>query len=264
MAFTVCTLNCNGIRSAGRKGFEEWLKKNKPDVLCLQELRAWPEQVGPELLAPEGYHTHWVNAEKKGYSGVAVYSRQPFDAVKVGLGLDWGDAEGRFLRVEIGDLVIISVYVPSGSSKEERQRAKYEYMDRLFEQTQALLDEGRPAIVCGDINICHKAIDIHNPKGNAKNSGFLPEERAWFDRWLTQGWVDTQRALNPEVAGLYSWWSNRGRAREKDLGWRIDYLLATPSLAARANKAWIERHAGLSDHAPCFVQFDGELLSTKK
>lgn len=263
MATTVCTLNCNGIRSAGRKGFAEWLEKNQPDVLCLQELRAWPEQVGPELLEPAGYYTQWVNAEKKGYSGVAVYARKPFDVVQVASGLDWADAEGRFLRVEIGDLVVISLYVPSGSSKEARLRAKYDYMDHIFEQTQALIEEGRPALVCGDINICHKAIDIHNPKGNAKNSGFLPEERAWFDTWLTQGWVDTQRHLHPEKAGLYSWWSNRGRAREKDLGWRIDYLLATPALANQAEEAWIERHAGLSDHAPCFVRFAGDLLNSK-
>ena len=259
MSLTVCSLNCNGIRSAGRKGFGEWLQKHQPDVLCLQELRAWPEQVDADLLQPAGYHTHWVNAEKKGYSGVAVYSRRPFDRVVEKSGLDWGDSEGRFLRVEIGDLVVVSVYVPSGSAKSERQTLKYEYMDHLAELTQDLLKEGRPAIVCGDINICHKAIDIHNPKGNAKNSGFLPEERAWFDDWLAQGWVDTQRALNPDVAGLYSWWSNRGRAREKDLGWRIDYLLATPDLGERAKEAWIERKAGLSDHAPCFVVFDGDL-----
>jgi exodeoxyribonuclease-3 len=259
MSFLVCTLNCNGIRAAGRKGFEEWLQKHQPDVLCLQELRAWPEQVGPGLIQPEGYHSHWVNAQKKGYSGVAIYSKKPFDSVTEESGLAWGDAEGRFVMVEIGELVVVSVYVPSGSAKEERQRAKYEYMDHLYEKTGELLRQGRPVLVCGDINICHKAIDIHNPKGNAKNSGFLPEERAWFDSWLEQGWVDTQRALNPDMVGLYSWWSNRGRAREKDLGWRIDYLLANPSLASRAKEAWIEKKAGLSDHAPCFVRFEGEL-----
>ena len=259
MSFTVCSLNCNGIRSAGRKGFLEWLDKHQPDLLCLQEMRAWPEQVDESLFSPEGYHTQWVNAEKKGYSGVAVYSKKAFDRVSIGSGLDWADSEGRFLRVDIGDLTVISVYVPSGSSKEERQRLKYEYMDHIFEVTGALLKEGRSVLVCGDINICHRAIDIHNPKGNAKNSGFLPEERAWVDRWLEQGWVDTQRALNPDVPGLYSWWSNRGRAREKDLGWRIDYLLANPALAERATEAWIEKRAGLSDHAPCWVRFEGEL-----
>jgi exodeoxyribonuclease-3 len=132
-------------------------------------------------------------------------------------------------------------------------------MDHLYGLTEGLLKEGRAVLVCGDVNICHRAIDIHNPKGNAKNSGFLPEERAWVDRWLEQGWVDTQRALNPDLAGLYSWWSNRGRAREKDLGWRIDYLLANSTLADRATEAWIEKRAGLSDHAPCWVKFEGNL-----
>ena len=159
------------------------------------------------------------------------------------------------LRTELGDLVLLNVYVPSGSSGEERQAAKYAWLDHFLELTGALLDEGRPALLCGDFNIAHTELDIHAPKRNEKNSGFLPEERAWFSRLLEQGWTDVLRALHPDEPGLYSWWSNRGKAREKDLGWRLDYILASPDLAPRAREAWIEKRAGLSDHAPIWVRF---------
>ena len=254
--FSVCTLNVNGIRSAERKGFSRWLKKHSPDYLCLQELRAWPDQVEQELVAPAGYNSRWVNAQKKGYSGVAVYSKPSVDKYVEGTGLQWGDEEGRVLRADFSDLTVVSAYIPSGSSGEERQSLKYEYMDHFYGYARKLLALKRPVVLCGDVNIAHTDIDIHNPKGNAKNSGFLPEERAWFTTLLEQGWVDVLRAVHPEKPGLYSWWSNRGRAREKDLGWRIDYVLASPDLAKRASNAWIEAKAGLSDHAPVFVEFE--------
>ena len=254
-AFTLCTLNCNGIRSASDKGWARWLAKTRPDYLALQEVRARPEQVPAEVRCPVAYNTRWLCAEKKGYSGVATYSRPPANAYAEGSGLDWGDAEGRVLRADHDELTLLNVYVPSGSSGDERQERKYAWLDHFFGVTQALLDEGRPAVICGDFNIAHTEIDIHAPKRNEKNSGFLPEERAWFTRLLEQGWTDVLRSLHPDEPGLYSWWSNRGRAREKDLGWRLDYILASPELASRARAAWIEPKAGLSDHAPVWARF---------
>lgn len=251
---TLASLNLNGMRAAERRGFTEWLARTGPDVLCLQELRARPEQVAPEVACPAGYNTRWLPAEKPGYSGVALYSRVAADRYVVGSGLDWGDREGRVLRGDFDDLSAVSLYVPSGSSSEERQSAKYRYMEHLLGFTAGLLREGRAIALCGDINIAHREIDIHNPRGNAKNSGFLPEERSWFDELLAQGWVDVLREQHPDARGLYSWWSNRGRAREKDLGWRIDYILASPALAPRVTRAWIEKDAGLSDHAPVWVE----------
>ena len=258
MSFTICTLNLNGIRSAHKRGFRRWLTRNQPDLLCLQELRADRTQIEPELVSPAGYNTRWHSAEKKGYAGVALYTREAVDRYAIGSGLAWGDTEGRVLRADLSfaePLTVVSLYVPSGSSGEARQRLKYEYMTHIYGYLERLLAEREHALVCGDINIAHTDIDIHNPRGNAKNSGFLPEERAWLATVLAQGWVDVVRALNPELAGLYSWWSNRGRAREKDLGWRIDYILATPALAARASRAWIQKRAGLSDHAPVWAEF---------
>jgi len=255
MSFTLCSLNLNGIRSAGRRGFSEWLERTRPDLLALQELRAWPEQVPADLRAPAGYSSRWLCAEKKGYSGVGLYSRPPVDRYAPGVGLAWADAEGRVLRADLGELSVISAYVPSGSNSEERQVRKMAFLDHLREFADALLAEGRPAVICGDLNIAPTALDIHAPKRNEKNSGFLPEEREWFARLLESGWVDVPRRLRPDEVGMYSWWSNRGRAREKDLGWRIDHMLTTPGLAELAEDAWIEKDAGLSDHAPVWVRF---------
>ncbi len=253
--FTLCSLNCNGLRSAAKKGWAEWLAEGRPDALCLQEVRAWPDQVDASLRCPEGYNSRWLNAEKKGYSGVATYTRAAADRYVEGSGLGWSDAEGRVLRTELADLTLINVYVPSGSSSEERLERKFAWMDHFLAHTAQLLEEGRPTLICGDFNVAHTEIDIHAPKRNEKNSGFLPEEREWFGTLLAQGWSDVLRDLHPGEAGLYSWWSNRGRARENDLGWRLDYVLASPALASRARGAWIEKDAGLSDHAPVWVRF---------
>jgi exodeoxyribonuclease III len=252
---TICSLNLNGVRAAGKRGFADWITEQQPDHLCLQEVRALPEQVGDELRSPAGYSARWNSAEKKGYAGTAFYSRSAADRYQHGVGLDWADSEGRAVRADFDDMSIVSLYVPSGSSSEERQQRKFESMEHLRGWFTRLLEEDRPIAVCGDINIAHTPLDIHAPKRNEKNSGFLPEEREWLSGILEFGWVDVVRELNPDRAGLYSWWSNRGRAREKDLGWRIDYVLATPSLAARAKEAWIEKDAGLSDHAPVWVRF---------
>lgn len=255
MSFTLCTLNVNGIRSAQQKGFGRWLKRTEPDLLCLQELRAWPDQVPAELRSPAGYNTRWVNAEKRGYAGVALYSREAADGYAAGSGLEWSDSEARFLRGDFEELSVISMYLPSGSSGPERQARKFEFMDHILKRTRQLLRSKRPIAICGDLNVAHTELDIHNPRGNAKNSGFLPEEREWFTRLLRQGWVDTFRSLHPDQPGLYSWWSNRGQARAKDRGWRLDYVLTSPALAERAEEGWIERKAGLSDHAPVWIRF---------
>jgi len=255
-AFTIATLNVNGLRSAADKGLVRWLRRRRPDFLCLQELRAHPDQVPDKVRSPEGWSTRWLVPERKGYSGVALYSREPADRYTEGVGLDWADDEARCLRADFGELAIVDLYVPSGA-RGKRQPEKYAFLDHLFGHTRALLDEERPTLICGDLNIAHTELDIHNPSGNRKSSGFLPDERAWFTDLLEQGWVDVLRAQNPDEPGLYSWWSNMGRARELDRGWRLDYVLATPDLAERATKAWIDKKAGLSDHAPVLVEFGG-------
>ncbi|MFN0244143.1 MAG: exodeoxyribonuclease III [Planctomycetota bacterium] len=256
MLRTLCTLNACGIRSADRRGFTRWLKRTQPDYLCLQELRATEADVDDALRSPPGYNTRWCCATKKGYSGVALYARDAADRYVVGPGFDHCADEGRVLRADFGPLSVLSVYVPSGSSSPARQAVKFEYLEHLMRFTQRLIDEDRAVFLCGDVNIAHTALDIARAKPNEKNSGFLPEERAWLSRLLEQGWTDCFRAQHPGVPGLYSWWSNRGRAREKDIGWRIDYVLGTLRAASMVKRAWIEKKAGLSDHAPVWIEFD--------
>jgi exodeoxyribonuclease-3 len=254
MPRTICTLNVNGIRAAEKRGFSRWLAKKQPDMLCLQEIRAMEHDVEPKLRSPAGYNTRWHSAAKKGYSGVGLYTRRSVDRYAVGGGFDFCGDEGRVLRADFDDVSVVSLYAPSGSSSEQRQAIKIEYLDHLFRYTAKLIAEKRPLALCGDINIAHTELDIARPKENSKNSGFLPEERAWFSKLLEQGWVDIVRALRPGEKNLYSWWSNRGRARAKDVGWRLDYVLCSPELAPRVTRAWIEKKAGLSDHAPVCVE----------
>jgi exodeoxyribonuclease-3 len=256
MSTTLCTLNVNGIRSADRRGFSRWLARRQPGVLALQELRAVRTDVTPKLFSPAGYNSRWHCAEKKGYAGVAVFSHETADTYRCGSGLGWSDGEGRVLRADYHDFSVVSIYVPSGSSSPERLARKFVFLKHILSYTRSLLAEKRPIALCGDFNIAHTELDIHAPKRNEKNSGFLPEERAWFGSLLAQGWKDVVRSHHPGVPGLYSWWSNRGRAREKDLGWRIDYVLADPRLAERTRNAWIEKDAGLADHAPVWVEVD--------
>ena len=258
-SWTLTTLNVNGMRAAVRKGFVQWRPKDKHDVICLQELRMQPDQMAAEHKAPRGWSSVQADAEKKGYAGVSVWSRLPVNASGIGIGLDWADAEGRWAWMDveapgIGEVRVVSLYLPSGSSGDLRQGLKESFMDHLLGVMDELTARGKPAVICGDYNIAHRKMDIHNPTGNKKNSGFLPHERAWMDTVLERGWVDVFRACNPEQQ-VYSWWSNRGRARELDRGWRIDYQLATPDLADRATTAFIRRHAGLSDHAPVSVRY---------
>jgi len=259
----VASLNLNGIRSAFRKGLLPWMKIHCADVLCLQEIKIAEPDLTDDLRHPPGYIGHFHHAEKKGYSGVGLYLRQPAQQVRVGIGCDEFDPEGRVIRADWPTLSIISAYLPSGSSGDERQQAKYRFLDRFGVWLDALMDEhrasGRELIVCGDWNIAHKEIDLKNWKGNLKNSGFLPEERAWLsDVFDQRGFVDVFRQLDPRP-DQYTWWSNRGQAWAKNVGWRIDYQIATPGIAAKARSAFIYKDERFSDHAPLTVDYDAAL-----
>ncbi|TDR80342.1 exodeoxyribonuclease III [Paludibacterium purpuratum] len=251
----IVSANLNGIRSADKKGFFSWMARSDADIVCVQELKAQVPDLAQHMLTPDGYHGFFHPAEKKGYSGVGLYARREPDRVVEGLGIADIDAEGRYLRADFGNLSVISLYLPSGSSSEERQQVKFAFMARFLPILEALRAEGREMVLCGDWNIAHREIDLKNWKGNLKNSGFLPEERAWMsDLFERVGWVDTWRSLYPDAPG-YSWWSNRGQAYAKDVGWRIDYQLASPDIAGRAERASVYKDEKFSDHAPLIVDY---------
>jgi exodeoxyribonuclease-3 len=252
----VISANLNGIRSATTKGFLNWLATQNADVVGVQELKAQAADLTPEMQNPNGLFGYFHYAEKKGYSGVGLYCRRQPDKVIVGLGIADIDSEGRYLEVQFGNLSIISLYLPSGSSSEERQTVKFQFLDHFWPRLAELAASGREVIIMGDWNIAHNEIDLKNWKGNLKNSGFLPEERAWFGKMLSElQWVDIWRTLYPEIPG-YSWWSNRGQAYAKDVGWRIDYQIVTQKLAATATQASIYKNEKFSDHAPLIVDYD--------
>lgn len=255
----IVTLNANGIRSAARKGFYEWLRTVDADVVCLQETKCQEHQRSGELLRPAGYYACYHDAEKKGYSGVGIYSRIESARVVAGLGWEDADREGRYLQADFGALSVVSLYLPSGSSGEERQAVKYRFMERFADRLAALRADGRDYVICGDWNIAHTKLDIKNWRGNQKNSGFLPEERAWMDRLFGElGYVDAFRVVNRE-ADQYTWWSNRGQAWAKNVGWRIDYQVITPGLRERVKAASIYKDQRFSDHAPLTIDYDCEL-----
>jgi exodeoxyribonuclease-3 len=252
----IVTLNVNGIRSAAKKGFLQWLETWSADVVCIQELKATEEDLGPEMLAPAGLHGHFHPAQRKGYSGVAIYSRQAPDRVIRGVGIEDIDAEGRYLQADFGELSVVSLYVPSGSSSNERLAAKFAFMERFSSRLEALARSGRHVVICGDWNVAHKEIDLRNWRSNQKNSGFLPEERAWLSGLIDEmGFVDVFRRLDPRPE-QYTWWSNRGQAWAKNVGWRLDYHLATPELAGRATRTEIYKTVRFSDHAPLTIDYD--------
>lgn len=254
----IVSLNLNGIRSAAAKGMFDWLAGQQADIVCLQELKAQLPDLTDAMRAPAGLQGWFHCAEKKGYSGVGIYARRPPQRVVEGIGNAEFDAEGRYLRADWENLSVISLYLPSGSSSPERQEAKFRFMDVFFPQLDALRREGREIVVCGDWNIAHKEIDLKNWKSNRKNSGFLPEERAWLSRVIDElGWVDVYRRLYPEAGGeAYTWWSNRGQAWAKNVGWRIDYQIATAGIAAKAVAAGVYKEQRFSDHAPLTVDYD--------
>lgn len=251
----IITYNVNGIRSAMSKGLLDWLRQTDPDVLCLQEIKASPEQVGVFEFEEMGYHHYWYPAQKKGYSGVAILSKQQPDHVAYGCGIDSYDNEGRVLRADFGSLSVMSVYHPSGSSGEDRQAFKMNWLTDFQNYINHLKKTRKELILSGDYNICHRAIDIHNPVSNAKTSGFLPEEREWMELFINSGFIDTFRHFNKEPHH-YSWWSYRANARAKNLGWRIDYNMASDNLASRLKRAVILPEAKHSDHCPVMLEID--------
>lgn len=249
------TLNLNGIRSAGRKGFFEWLAQQHADFVCLQEIKAQAADLTDAMLAPGGFNGYFHLAEKKGYSGVGIYARTPPNCLIEGLGIADIDCEGRYIEAIFGELSIVSLYLPSGSSSEIRQEVKFRFMERFLPHLIKLINCGKEVILCGDWNIAHKEIDLKNWRGNQKNSGFLPEERAWLSRVYEEiGFVDVFRSLVKEPEH-YTWWSNRGQAWAKNVGWRIDYQIATPGIAALAQRASIYKAQRFSDHAPLTVDY---------
>ncbi|MFM2434294.1 MAG: hypothetical protein RL063_273 [Pseudomonadota bacterium] len=253
----IISLNLNGIRSAKNKGVYVWLKKQDADLVCMQEIKAQAADMHDDMLALEGYYAYFHYADKKGYSGVGIYSKQKADAVIEGLGIADIDSEGRYLEVRLGNLSVVSLYLPSGSSGEERQAFKFSMMARFMPQLKALKASGREVIICGDWNIAHQEADLKNWKGNRKNSGFLPEERAWLTELFSAvGWVDVYRDLYPNATEEgYTWWSNRGQAWANNVGWRIDYQIATPAIASKAISASIYKDERFSDHAPLIINY---------
>jgi exodeoxyribonuclease-3 len=255
----IITLNLNGVRSAASKGFFRWLPLQGADILCVQELKAQAGDIIGEIASPDGYQSYFHCAEKKGYSGVGIYARRQPDQVMEGVGVPEIDAEGRYLRADFGPLSVISIYFPSGSSGEHRQAAKFFFLDRFFPMLRELANCGREIILCGDWNIAHKEIDLKNWRSNQKNSGFLPEERAWLSEVFQDlGFVDIFRRINQEPE-QYTWWSNRGQAWVKNVGWRIDYQIATPGIAARATAVSIYKTERFSDHSPLIIDYDYDL-----
>lgn len=251
----IITINLNGIRSATSKGFFAWLAQQDADIVCLQELRAQAPDMTGQMLAPFGYDGHFHYAERKGYSGVGLYCRIRPQRVISGLGIAEFDAEGRYICAEFADFSVVSLYMPSGSSGEERQDVKFRFMAAFLPHLRELRASGREVILCGDWNIAHKEIDLKNWRGNRKNSGFLPEERAWLTRLFDEtGFVDVFRLIHPD-SEAYTWWSNRGQAWDRNTGWRIDYHVATPGISARAQAASIYRGQRFSDHAPLTIDY---------
>jgi len=252
----VTTFNANGIRAAARKGFFAWLRRTSPDVLCIQETKAQEHQLPPEALDFEEYHYVFVDAQKKGYSGVAMYVKRAPENVVRGFGMPDMDAEGRYVQFDWGDLSIASMYVPSGTSGEVRQGVKNSFLERFLGEMARKRNDGRRYILCGDYNIAHRAIDTYDPVRNAKVTGHLPHERAWFDTVVDEiGWVDAFRRVDMETK-RYTWWSNWPGAFERNLGWRIDYELVSPALADSVRSASIYTAERFSDHAPLTIDYD--------
>lgn len=255
----IMTLNCNGIRSAARKGFFDWLPGQDADVVCLQETKAQTEQLADEVFFPAGYHRYTHDAERRGYSGTALYCREKPKRVIAGIGDARVDCEGRYLEAVYGNISIVSLYMPSGSSGDERQAFKIRMMDLMLPLLEKLKRRRRQYVLCGDWNIAHTNADIRNWRGNKKNSGFLPEERDWLtDLFERVGYVDTFRQL-PQPEHEYTWWSNRGQAWANNTGWRIDYQIATPGLGRAVKATSIYRQQRFSDHAPFSVDYDFDI-----
>jgi exodeoxyribonuclease-3 len=255
----IITLNLNGIRAAAKKGFFEWLSAQSAEIVCVQELKAQLPDLSSEMMSPDRYQGYFHCAAQKGYSGVGIYCRKQPDKIIEGTGITEIDVEGRFIQVDFGNLSVISLYLPSGSSGEHRQASKFFFMEKFLPILKTLMVHDREIILCGDWNIAHKQIDLKNWRSNQKNSGFLPEERAWLSNVFDDiGFVDVFRLLCCEPEH-YTWWSNRGQAWAKNVGWRIDYQIASPAIAKKAHSASIYKTERFSDHAPLIIDYDHNL-----
>lgn len=251
----IITANLNGIRSAAKKGFFSWLHDQQADVVCVQEVKAQESDLVDELFRPSGYHSYFHFAEKKGYSGVGLYTRQKPVFVLTGLGWPTADQEGRYVEANLGEVTVISLYLPSGTSGVERQAVKFDFLKRFAEHLIELRKQHKELIICGDWNIAHKQIDLKNWRGNQKNSGFLPEERAWMDELFgAMNFVDAFRVVNDQEE-QYTWWSNRGQAWAKNVGWRIDYQVVTSGLKDKVKAVSIFKDQRFSDHAPLIIDY---------
>lgn len=249
----IISYNVNGIRAAVTKGFDKWLTAENPDIICIQEIKALQEQVVTTFLDTLGYHHFWFSAQKKGYSGVAVFSKQKPDFVQLGMNNPIHDFEGRLIRCDFGDITHITAYFPSGTSGDERQKYKYIFLNDFEKYIQELKKSRPNIIISGDVNIAHTEIDINNPKRNSQTSGFLPDERAWVTKFLENGFIDSFRVFNSQPH-QYSWWTYRANAREKNIGWRIDYHFVSESLRNRLTSASILNDVFHSDHCPIVVE----------
>lgn len=251
----IITYNVNGLRSAINKDFYAWVKAVDCDVLCLQEIKVTPDQLDLSLIESLGFRSYWHPAEKKGYSGVAIFAKETPKNIQIGMGNEIYDREGRVIRADFADFSILNVYMPSGSSGEERQMFKYMWLDDFYEYIIKLKQQLPNLVVCGDYNICHQPIDIHNPKSNANSSGFLPDERAWMSKFIDLGFIDTFRYFNNEPHN-YTWWSYRAGARAKNLGWRIDYQMVTKEMEPSLKRAIILSEAKHADHCPVLLEIN--------
>lgn len=251
----IISYNVNGIRAAVSKGLYDWLEVESPDILCLQETKAQEEQIDLITMQSMGYQSYIHSAEKKGYSGVALFSKQPADNIEIGMGVPLYDQEGRVLRADFGDLTVVSVYIPSGTAGDIRQDFKMDFLVHFEAYVRRLREERKNVVISGDYNICHKPIDINNPQKHTKSSGFLPDERAWFDDFVASGMIDSFRVFD-QRPDQYSWWSYRAGAKPKNLGWRIDYHMVSAPLKDKLLGASILPELKFSDHCPIIVELD--------
>ena len=250
----IISYNVNGLRAAIKKGLIEWLKTDPADIICLQEIKAEKENIDIALIEDLGYETYWFSAQKKGYSGVAIFTKIKASNIVYGSKIEQSDFEGRVIRADFGNISLVNAYYPSGTSGDERQTYKYKWLDEFLDYLKALKQTGKHLIICGDYNIAHKAIDIHDPKGNKNSSGFLPEERAWMDKFIANGFVDTFRVIHPDEPHHYSWWSQRfPSVRLQNKGWRIDYICITEDLKDKLTDAKIYPDVKQSDHCPIYA-----------
>ena len=257
---TLYSWNVNGIRAAHKKGFLDWLGKTSPDILTIQETKCHPDQLDAELRDPAGYHSYWAHAERKGYSGVALFTKQKPLQVTIGLGIPEFDREGRTIVADYGDFTLLAAYFPNGSRDHSRVPFKMAYKREFLTHCQRLREAGKSVVFCGDVNTAHREIDLARPKQNQKTTGFLPEERAWIDQVIEAGYVDTFRQRHPDEAGAYSWWSYIGGARSRNVGWRLDYFFITPDVLPRVRAAAIHPDVYGSDHCPVSLTLDGNPL----